>query len=114
GVLELGGAGAVGRHRGPAVVPHAVLPAAAHRDHRLDGECHARSHHHVRRSLVVVRHRRFGVELLADPVAHEGSHHAISILAGVFLDGPADVMDATAGANGADAVHHALTGHGDQ
>ena len=54
------------------------------------------------------------VELLADAVADEHPHHPVAVGAGVGLDGPSDVGDGPARADGGDAQVAALAGHLDQ
>ena len=90
GVLELRGARAVGGGRGPAVGPDDGLDAA-HGDHGLDGEDHARLHAGRQRALVVVRDLRRAVEHLADAVADEGPHDEEAGRVRVGLDRQADV-----------------------
>ena len=68
------------------------------------------SHDGVGPRVVVVQHLDVGVELLADAVADERPHHAVAVLLGVVLDGPADVADRPPGLHGLDAVPGALLG----
>src|SRR5688572_19874720 len=72
-VLEMRGETAVLRHRRPAVVEDADLPTA-HRDHRLDGQYHARLEQRPLARVSEIRNLRLLVERAADAVAHEGPH----------------------------------------
>src|SRR5687768_10080792 len=83
-------------------------------DHGLDREGHARLERHAGAGAAVVQDLRLLVELAADAVAAELAHHGVAVLLGVGLDGRAEVAQAHARADLADALPHALVGHLDQ
>src|SRR6185437_4190412 len=105
----LGGALAVGGEHGPAVGPDLVV-YGAEREHRLDGEGHARLHGDVHVGVVEVRHDQAGVERGADAVAGEVANDAVAEAARVGLDDTADGVEGPAGSDGPDAAHHGLVG----
>lgn len=65
-VLPLGGRHAVAGRDRPSVLTAEVDFAAAHVDHRLDGEYHARDEQHSRAGLAVVGNLRILVEFETD------------------------------------------------
>ncbi|MPM61855.1 hypothetical protein SDC9_108718 [bioreactor metagenome] len=61
-----------------------------------------------------MQHLRLFVELLADAVAAELTHHRQAVALGVLLDGVADVSQACAGLDLLDAQPHGVEGQGRQ
>src|SRR5690606_3446037 len=113
GVLELSGPLLVLGGDRPAVVPDVVLDRAQG-DHRLDGEGHTFLDDRGDRGLLVVQHRRWGVERRADAVAGEVPHHAVAEALGVGLDHPADDVELPAGTHRLDRSHGGFLGALDQ
>src|SRR5204863_2751476 len=83
-------------------------------DHWLNREGHSRLEREASARLAVVQDLRLLVELAADAVAAEFTHHRVAMLLRMRLDRRADVAEARARAHLLDAEPHALEGDIDQ
>ncbi len=108
-MFELCGATAVCGDCSPVVIPHQVLPGSE-RDHRFDGEDHARFHDHGVARVEVVQNLNVGVELLTDAVTNERAHDTHFVFLGVILDGFTDDVEWFTGLNRFDTQPQAFFG----
>ncbi len=112
-MLELCGQGPVAGHRSPAVLQDLHAPVAQV-DHGFDGEEHARTQFLTGAIVAVVQDVRGVMEHLSQAVTAEVAHDCAALALRIFLDGRADVADAGAWLDHADAAHHRFVGDVDQ
>src|SRR5205807_6369448 len=100
----------VGGHDGPAIGQTANAGPAGI-DHRLDRENHSRLQLESRPGPPVMQNLRLLVELAADAVTAEFTHHGKAVAFGVALYRRADVAQGRAGLDRANATPHRVEGH---
>eukprot|EP01132_Coremiostelium_polycephalum_P018763 gene18762-biopygen10162 len=100
----------VPRHHRPAILQAAHLGAALV-EHRLNGKHHAFTQFEPGTGAAEVQDLRVLVHLAANAMPAIFTHHAVAVALGMVLDGVADIPQACAGLDLADAGPHRFKGH---